>query len=161
MRYYFFLESIQNKEGAGGWVSCSVCREWRMVGAAGVTLCVLWEVYTHTHRQFLKTRQCVVTHKSLSPVLYVYSPGHHARASRYKSPQLLPVTVQAFTWHGSCGWGHDTCMNTLLWSGEVCSEFSWCRSCDAFRGSDAFVPGRAASPALSWLGISMALREAA
>lgn len=46
-----------------------------------------------------------------------------------------------------------------MWSGEVWSEFAWFWSCDAFQGSDAFVPRRAASPALSWLGVSMPPQE--
>lgn len=52
-------------------------------------------------------------------------------------------------------------MNALLWSGWVWSEFAWSWSCDAFQGGDAFMPGRAAAPALSWLGVSMLPWEAA
>lgn len=91
----------------------------------------------------------------------MYSPGVHCVwASRYRSPRLLSVTLQVFMWHSSCRWGHDTCVNALLWSGEVWSEFAWSWSCDAFQQSDAFMPRKAASPALSWLGVSVPPWEA-
>lgn len=104
----------------------------------------------HCYTQAIPVNQVVCGNSWTTIICFVCVQG----AADTDLPSCCPW-VQVFMWHGLCKLGHDACMDALLWSGGVWSEFTWSWSCDAFQGRDAFMARRVASSALSWLGVSV------